>query len=334
MLKFLKIDHLNLRADVKNIPLINTIATLIFLGLAIILSTRDLGVAKDDYNYLNHFYYTRYVEGGNFLLYLIEEPLWRLYTSSITLIVQPENALRITLFISSALFLLCVNRVNVRLFLIVALVFVLHEDFATQMYFNQLRQGLALSLFLFFSIYGKRPLVGGILAVLIHSSFIFPLILTVLITRVDSIKWIIMYSLVGIMVLYLSVGLLNTLDLGRRTETYSFEGEFTVNFYIYTFVRYFPLLLLVQFYGYKNKYSFWYKLALVSFIIIVPFTLLHNAAGRLMYYVSAFFLLMILEQHKSLAGKLGLIYYLMFIMIEILFFESTVFSDWQLILRI
>src|SRR5690606_22164224 len=238
------------------------------------------------------------------------------------------------LFISSALFLLCVNRVNVRLFLIVALVFVLHEDFATQMYFNQLRQGLALSLFLFFSIYGKRPLVGGIFAVLIHSSFIFPLILTVLITRVDSIKWIIMYSLVGIMVLYLSVGLLNTLDLGRRTETYSFEGEFTVNFYIYTFVRYFPLLLLVQFYGYKNKYSFWYKLALVSFIIIVPFTLLHNAAGRLMYYVSAFFLLMILEQHKSLAGKLGLIYYLMFIMIEILFFESTVFSDWQLILRI
>src|SRR5690606_21852604 len=110
------------------------------------------------------------------------------------------------------------------------------------------------------------------------------------------IKWIVLCSVLIIMGLYMSISLLETLDLGRRTSSYSFEGKFTVNYYIYTFVRYVPLLFLIQFYGYETKSSFWYKLALSSFIIIIPFTLIYDAAGRLVYYLSAFFLLMLLEQ--------------------------------------
>lgn len=332
MLKLFEIDKENFKVDLKNLPLVNILLTLLFLGLAVILATRGLDIAKDDEKYLNHFYFAKYAEIDNFLIYLIEEPLWKLYTSSITLILNPEDAFRFTIFISSALFLFSVNRVNIRLFLIIAVVFILHQDFATQMYFNQLRQGLAFSLFVFLTVYSRKPVVGAFLATLIHTSFIFPLMLIILILKVHSIKWIIIYALLGIVVLYLCVDLLGQLDLGRRTSSYSFEGKFTINFYISTFVRYVPLLYLIQFYGDKSKYSFWYKLALSSFIIIVPFTLFYNAAGRLMYYVSAFFLLMILEQHKSLGGKMGLIYYLLFIIIDLLFFESSVISDWQLIL--
>jgi len=324
----------NLRIEVKNNPLVNLVIVFIFVGIAMVLSIRSLGIATDDQNYLNYFYYATQVKADNLLVYLIEEPLWRLYTTSVVLVLSPEDALRLTIFISSTLFLFSTNKVNSNLFLIVAIAFILHQYLATQMYFNQLRQGLALSLFLCFATYGKKPLLGAILAIFVHTSFIFPLILIVLLKKVTSIKWIVLCSVLIIMGLYMSISLLETLDLGRRTSSYSFEGKFTVNYYIYTFVRYVPLLFLIQFYGYETKSSFWYKLALSSFIIIIPFTLIYDAAGRLVYYLSAFFLLMLLEQAKSLGGKLGLIYYFMFLFVDLLFLESSVINNWQLILGI
>ncbi|WP_343563044.1 EpsG family protein [Sphingobacterium sp.] len=322
----------NLRLDVKIHPLVSFIGIILFLTIGILLSTRNLDIAKDDHNYLSYFYYRKFEEADSFLIYLIEEPLWRLYTTSIVAVFKPENALRFTLFISTLMFLFSVNRVNVRMFIFVALIFILHSHFATQMYFNQIRQGLALSVFLFCTIYNRKPLLGAVIATLFHTSFIFPLIIIFLISKVNSVKWIIIYSIIGIGILYLSVNVLGQLDIGRRTNSYSFESKLSVNFYISIFLRYIPLLFLMKFYGDKGTSSFWYKLSLSSFIIIVPFTLFYLAAGRLMYYVSVFFLLMILEQSRSLGGKLGLLYYILFLIVDLFLFESTVISDWGLII--
>src|SRR5690606_31454442 len=117
----------NLRIEVKNNPLVNLVIVFIFVGIAMVLSIRSLGIATDDQNYLNYFYYATQVKADNLLVYLIEEPLWRLYTTSVVLVLSPEDALRLTIFISSTLFLFSTNKVNSNLFLIVAIAFILHQ---------------------------------------------------------------------------------------------------------------------------------------------------------------------------------------------------------------
>lgn len=332
MLKLLNSKTFDTRLEYKNNSIINVFKISLFLFIAVLISTRDLYLAADDYNYLNHFYNARIIESDNILLYFIEEPLWRLWTIFTTLFLNPENAFKFTLFLSSSLFLFSVSRVNDFLFFLVAMVFVFHPDFATQMYFNQMRQGFALSLFLFLAVYCRRPILGSILASLIHTSFIFPLAIIILVNKVKPIKYIILYSLVAIAVLYLSIGLLESFDLGRRTNTYEFEGKFLINYYIFIFVGYAPILMLIAFYGNKKGHGFWFKLSLSAFFVFVGFTLFYYAAGRIMYYLSVFMLLMILENYKSIGGKIALFYYLFFLIAQTLFLESTALYRWTLIL--
>lgn len=317
-----------------NNPIIVITYTFLFLLVSIVLSNRVLGIAKDDYNYLNYFYFVNQIKTEDIWTLLLEEPLWRVFTSIVSVLFIPEDALKFMIFISSALFLFSVNKLNNRLVLFVLLSFLLHQYFATQMYFNQLRQGFALSLFLYVAIYCKRPFFGALMSVFIHTSFVFPLFIILLISKIESVKLLVLVSLLAVMFLYLSINILESLDLGRRTTSYSFEGKFTANYYIYTFIRYVPLLFLIQYYGINSKVSFWYKLALSSFLIIVPFTLIYAAGGRLVYYLNTFFFLMILDQQKSLGGKLAIIYYLLFLFIDLLIIENTVISDWMLILNI
>lgn len=321
-------------SNVKTHSLFNVLNVIFFFLIAFILATRDFGIAKDDHNYLNHFYNARNLEGRNLFIYLIEEPLWKLYTWFITLFFSPKVAFKMTIFISSFLFLKSVNKVYERLFIFLILVFILHQDFATQMYFNQLRQGFALSLFVFLTTYKKKPIIGGLLATLIHTSFFIPFSLIILILKVDSLKRTFFYVVLGFAIIYLNLSLLKTVDLGRRADSYMFENKFTINYYILSFLRYVPLFFLFYFYGSKKKFNFWYRLALFSFVTIVPMTLLYNAAGRLMYYVSAFVLLMILENYRSSYGKIALLYYLLFILLDLIFFESSVIGDWLIILRV
>ncbi|MDR0227605.1 MAG: EpsG family protein [Flavobacteriaceae bacterium] len=315
-------------------PLFKAIGVFLFICLAFLLATREFGIAKDDFNYYNHFSNARYLEIGKIFSYLIEEPLWKLYTWGMTLIFPPMIAFKLTIFLSVMLFLLSSFRVNSKIYLFIILVFIFHQDFATQMYFNQLRQGFALSIFLFITTYKRKPILGGVIATLIHTSFIIPFVLLLLILKVKSIKKIFIYSIVGIAVLFLNISFLKQIDLGRRGDSYLFENKFTINFYLISLIKYVPLLFLIQFYGEKNLSKFWYKLALSSFIVILPFTLFYNAAGRLMYYVNVFFLLMILEHYKSVGGKVALFYFLFFLFFELFFFNFSVFDEWLRIINL
>jgi hypothetical protein len=73
-------------------------------------------------------------------------------------------------------------------------------------------------------------------------------------------------------------------------------------------------------------------LSLSAFFVFVGFTLFYSAAVRIMYYLSVFMLLMILENYKSIGGKIALFYYLFFLIAQTLFLESTALYRWTLIL--
>lgn len=320
------------RIDYKENVFLSFIKISVFILIALLLSQRDMYIAPDDYSYMSYFNQLHTINSNNYFLYLIEEPVWHFWIYVTTLIFNPENALRFTIFFITILFLFSASKVNNKLFLLVAIVFIFHEHFATQMYFNQIRQGFALSLFLFFATYLKRPVIGSAIAILIHTSFIFPFLVIVLITKVKSIRGIVLFSIIGLLLLYISTILLDNLDLGRRTTSYEFEGKFAFSFYIYSIMLYTPILLLIAFFRNKEKFHFWFKLTLSAFFIFLGFTLFYSAAGRLLYYLSAFMLLMIMENYKSLGGKLALSYYFLFFVMQTLYFEPVVFERWSLIL--
>jgi hypothetical protein len=293
------------------------------ITISLILARRDMYIAIDDENYIAYF--SVIYEGFSNLIgnlkedwwnFLLNEPLWLWYSSSMGKIFDAESALRITIFFSSLMFMAASGCLTRGAWLFIFFWFVINSSLATQMYFNQIRQGLALSIFLTIITIGLSPFWGAAVASLVHSSFlfVFTCLLISLIIRKFNISWII--TLIAIILsTYLFKSIAPDIDLGRRSA-YEFKSERTIYYYLATVLPY--GLVLVGFFGrkyfYDEKQIFWLYLTSVYFLFTTCLTFIHEEAGRMVSLYHAFLMIVIGLNLESKRVKIIALSFLLFIL--------------------
>jgi hypothetical protein len=309
-----------------------------FIIVSLVLGLRSLHITPDDESYLAYFEAVKFpIIFDNLLFILIEEPLWSLYTSWLGSVIGAENALRLTIFASSLMFLIASTRLTRGAWLFLLLIFILDSNLATQMYYNQIRQGVALSVFLFLIAYKIDIRLAAGFAGTLHSSFLI-VFLAAVVARVVRVRGMIFFSILYVIVVYYLKARIGDLDLGRRTEMYDIKGNLNVFYYLSIFVQYAIALFLTRPKRHDKYASSWYQFTLLFLAVTVPLTFLHEAAGRLMYLASAFAGMSIgmnLHQKKARIGAVIWIFILIFIIVnegrKLGFNEDTWLGRWILI---
>lgn len=311
-----------------------SVKTLIIITLAFILSSREMYVALDDHNYLAYF------SGGNIEGFfgdswwstVIDEPLWKGYTNLLGAILEPEIALRVTIFFSVYAFLFALNRFSPEAFGFFIFSFLICHELAVQLYFNQLRQGFAISLGLLVLSLANTSLLrmGGILgAALIHTSMltVLPVLFIIQWVKRGSYRLIFVCFAVGFIFLMMRDGLQN-IDLGRRSDDYDFAGVLNLNFYIFTAIKYVPIFVLIALSRADGWRNYWYCFSLIYFFIAIGMTFLSEAGGRLTYMSTVFVIILISTNWKFKYGKIVAIY---FLAVSLFFsiLEGTKLSDYD-----
>lgn len=271
-------------------------AGIVFVALALVLASRALYTAPDDVNYIAYFEGTYWTQLTNsWWIYPVEEPLWSLYATSVGNVFGPESALRATIFLSALGFLYASNRLSRGAWLLVVLLFVVDEVLATQMYYNQIRQGVALSVFLLVAVLGGGLLWAALVATVVHSSFFVLLVsvLAALLVRKDYLifLFILPATLVGVL---LAQSFLDDFDLGRRAATYEFAGALNMNYYVVALLQYGLTLSLVRpASGNDDSEQIWYRVTVIFTILALSITMIHEAGARLMYISNALVLILL-----------------------------------------
>jgi EpsG family len=272
---------------------------IVSVAISLVLACRNLYIAIDDENYIAYFTYTfdplSDLKDG-WWRFVLNEPLWLSYCSIMGNAFGAEFALRITIFFSSLMFLVASGNLTRGAWLFIFVAFVIDGSLATQMYFNQIRQGFALSIFLTIIACGLTPLWGAVVASMVHSSFllVIPFLLIALIIRKFNINWIIAIIIV-IISFFLIKSVAPDIDLGRRSETYEFKSDLTIFFYLISVIQYGSILLFFfrQKYFYDETQLFWLHLTLIFFLFVILMTFIYEASGRLMYLENAFMIIVI-----------------------------------------
>lgn len=224
---------------------------LMFLAIGSLLVTRPIGLAPDDFSYLHYFDkadWSRFVENTKLQGYslIVEEPLWQLLTHVLSSYLDPESAFRFVILCSVAMYAWAFRNAPSSALMFVLFAFLVCPFLAAQMYFNQVRQGLATSLFLaLLSLGGWGYVVGAFTSGLVHTSLLTLLPLSAISTKALVIS--VGAMLIGIAAL--AVGGLEFfaryLDLGRRADQYAFAGAASYRFFFYAVPLYFGILGLV-----------------------------------------------------------------------------------------
>lgn len=266
--------------------------------ISLILAIRNIGIAIDDDNYLYYFTFSDISFSdvkSDWWNFLLNEPLWLTYSSLIGSAFKAESALRITVFAGSLMFLVATGKLSRGAWLFIILAFVIDPMLATQMYFNQIRQGFALGIFLTIAMGGVSPILAGVVASLIHSSFLVvtPCFALALVFKKLNIHWVIAVIIVCIGGLIISK-VAPDIDFGRRTS-YELKSELTLMNYL---VSIFQDGLVLYFFLrkkdiYDDKQTLWLYTSLIYFVFVTCLTLIHEAAGRLMYLEHVFLMISI-----------------------------------------
>jgi hypothetical protein len=309
-----------------------------FVIVALVLSLRRLYITPDDESYLAYF------EGINFFtifdnlwLFLIEEPLWTLYTSWLGSAIGAENAIRTTIFASSLMFLIASTKLTRGSWVFILSIFILDIHLATEMYYNQIRQGIALSVFLFLIVYKIDIRLAAGLAATLHSSFLI-VFFAAAVTYIIRTRGVIFFSILYVIAVYYSKTRIGEVELGRRMAVYDIEGKLNVFYYLEALIQYGITLFLTKPKRYDKYASSWYYFTLLFIVLTVPLTFLHEAAGRLMYLASAFTAMSIgmnLHHKKARIGAVIWIFFLILIIVnegrKLGFNEDTWLGRWILI---
>ncbi len=276
-----------------------------FLAIAFILANRELN-ATDDLNYMAYFEETYLKQFDNFWLYFIEEPLWRLYSSLMGNILNAEDLLRITIFISTIAFLYSGSKLGHGAWVLIFFAFLVDGSLATQMYYNQIRQGVALSIFMLTIVLGGGPILGAITAAAIHSSFLVVLpciIISILIIRKKFILFATTVFIILLIILTMqlnNIDFLYGIDLGRRSEMYEFTGVLNVKFYLVALIQYGVTLYLARPRPEEDDFSYWwFCMTFIFTIVTFGVTLFHEAGGRLMYFATCFMAITLAQNIKK-----------------------------------
>lgn len=323
------------------------VGVIVSIAISFILASRNLYIALDDENYVNYFTFADFFPGlaGDWWNFLLNEPLWLYYCSSMGNTFGAEFSLRITIFLSSFMFLLASGNITRGAWLFIIFAFLLDGTLATQMYFNQIRQGLALSIFLTLIACGLWPLLGVVIASLIHSSFllVIPFILATLIIKKYNISWVIavMFAIISVFIIK---NIAPDLDLGRRNEQYEFKSKLTIFYYLVAVVQYGLVLLffLSQKYYFGRVDLFWLNFSIAFFLFVILMTFIHEASGRLLYLENAFLMILFgLNMENKKVKFIAMLWLLLLLAININearkvsdIPNDTFFDKWAMILNV
>jgi EpsG family len=292
---------------------------IVSISFSLLLAGRNLYIAPDDENYLTYFssFFNNPLadlkyDWWNFTL---NEPLWRFYASGMGDLFTAESGFRITLFFSSLLFLLASGRLTHGAWLFIFFTFALDYAFATEMYTNQIRQGFAVSIFLTIIASGINPILGALVASLVHSSFLTVIPCFLLAWAIVKLN---AHWFIGVVLILTSVFLLHkvapNIDMGRRSG-YEDIAVRTINHYIVAIIQYGSVLLFFfrQKDFFQDKQQVWLYLSFFYFIFATSLTFIHQAAGRLMLIENTFMMILIGMHFKSKGTKLVALFWLLVI---------------------
>ena len=307
----------------------------LFMCISLLLAARPMYTAIDDQNYVAYFAHGSSEAFTDWWSYVLSEPLWLKYCDFMGNFFDSVSALRITIFLSSLMFLIACNKLTRGEWIFVLCAFIIDNTLATQMYYNQIRQGLALSVFLMFVAWDISPVLGAIVASAIHTSFIsvIPCALAVTCTKRT-------YTVLpGILLItYYLKGVLGSIDFGKRAM-YTLGGALNFKFYLNILAPY-----GITFYLLRNqqdkRQKFWYRFALFFVTFAFSLSLIHEAASRLIYFTNAFVLILIGLDIKSKKAKIcAVIWFLILLEAIVLegyktgFDSNSWYGRWELILN-
>jgi EpsG family len=319
---------------------------IISIAIALILASRDLYIAPDDENYINYFTYSNIALSdakSDWWNFLLNEPLWSTYSWLTGDAFGAETALRITVFISSLMFLVASGKLSHGAWLFIIFVFVIDPLLATQMYFNQMRQGFSLAIFLTIIAGGLNPILAGVIASLFHSSF---LIATPCIALAWGIKKFNIHYIFGVITALLAALIISKvvpeIDFGRRSN-YELKSEFTIFHFIGSVFQY--GLVLLFFLSKKDTYGegqlFWLYASVIYFVFVTCLTFIHEAAGRLLSLENVFLMIIIGMNLKTKEVKIIALFWLLILFAlevnqsqKVSSVNNALLDRWSLILKI
>jgi hypothetical protein len=317
------------------------------IAISLVLASRNLYIAIDDEAYVTYFTFFNdpflKLKDG-WWSFVLDEPLWALYTSFIGSVFGAETALRITIFISSLMFLVASGNLTRGAWLFVFCTFIIDDVLAPQMYFNQLRQGFALSIFLTIIAIGLSPFWGAVTALLVHSSFLLvaPILLMSLMTVKFNVNRILVI-IIAILSVFLIKNMASDIDLGRRSNEYELKSNLTIFYYLIEIFQYGPVFLFFfsKKYFYEKTQLFWLNFSLVSFLFTMGLTFIHEASARMIYIANAFMMIVIGQNlYRKQVKIIALLWLLMLMALNIheapkkKFLKDSFFDRWSEILNI
>jgi len=319
---------------------LNWLALVMYGVVALVLATRTLYTAWDDANYIRHFQ----GEGDQDLpwwQYLIEEPVWKYYASFLGAGLGPEIALRVTILASTFIFLAASAVLARGAWVFVLLAFLVDSALATQMYYNQVRQGFAFSVFLALAAIRVPPYIAALTGSAFHTSLL-AIVPCALMAQVTPGRRVLLAGTLAIIfcgVFYLQ-SKLGTLDLGRRTSTYYTEGTLTLFYYVVMLPLYaVAIAAAAPDRDADRDQRIWYHMALLFTVLALSLTLVHEAAGRLMYLASAMVMIALGRNMHQTRGKVGGVWWLLMLAVIVVnearkthFAEESWFGRWAAIL--
>ncbi len=308
------------------------IGVTVAIVIALVLGTRNLYIAIDDENYINYFLLDDPFASLNngWWIYLLDEPLWRLYAWVTGSNFGPENALKFTLFLSSFMFMVSCGVITRGAWLLVFLLFIIDENLATQMYFNQMRQGFALSTFLSIVAIGFSPLIGAAAAAMIHSSFlmVIPCLLLSWGIRKLHIHWFIALA-VTVASAFALYAVSPNIDLGRRSE-YEMTAHRTLFHYLISVFQYVSVLFFlfkVKDFD-KKELPGWLYLALIYYVFVTCLTSIHEVAGRLMNFENVFIMIALgLIFKRTQVKVVALLWLLLMVALQIKDYQKASYAN-------
>lgn len=232
-------------------------AILAWTTLIVFFSLRAVPTSLDDNNYMNYFNgieVEQDVSGstlGQAYLYVTNEPAWRLYCYLMGSIFSAEDCVRITIAIS--LFLLAIAAFMGGRPLLFLAMYTLNSGLLLNLNYTQIRQGLALAVFLLAIRLCRSSKISAFLACLIHSSFIL-LLIAAFARGIKTRSQLLIAMLVGaagglVLVLHMSISGL----LGRRTQYLAWSDSNNLNFWIGSIAFMIAAFLLARWYSSKRN---------------------------------------------------------------------------------
>ncbi len=188
---------------------------------------------KTDLNWFLDFFSLAKDNTVLFFAFFTEEFLWRVWAFTLGSFFSEDQAVYITVILLNLLIISALSR-TLHPILALVLWILIPQALATVGTY-QIRQGFALSIMLYMTLSLKRPIIGCLLASAIHTTFIIPLIYSLIFKVAKRLKW----SITHLLTLYFFVALFLVISGnqlfedygGRRVKQYAIdEGASSINF--------------------------------------------------------------------------------------------------------